>query len=46
MAAWEVVAHDVYRAILSFFCGAEVPRFIMATSIVLLPKVMNPKDFT
>ena len=44
--AWEVVAHDVYRAVLSFFCGAELPRFITATSIVLLPKVMNPKDFT
>ncbi|XP_071902080.1 uncharacterized protein [Coffea arabica] len=44
--AWEVVAHDVYKAVVSFFCGAELPRFITATSIVLLPKVMNPKDFT
>nr|XP_027067586.1 uncharacterized protein LOC113693216 [Coffea arabica] len=41
-----MVAQDVYRAVLSFFCGAELSRFIMATSIVLLPKVMNPKDFT
>ncbi|XP_071928129.1 uncharacterized protein [Coffea arabica] len=46
MTAWEMVAHDVYKAIVSFFCGAELPRFITATSIVLLPKVMNPKDFT
>nr|XP_027120563.1 uncharacterized protein LOC113737545 [Coffea arabica] len=46
MKAWEVVAHDVYKMVVSFFCGAELSRFITATSIVLLPKVMNPKDFT
>ena len=40
--AREVVAHDVYRTIVSFLCGVELPRFITATSIVLLPKVMNP----
>ncbi|XP_027184116.1 uncharacterized protein LOC113782423 [Coffea eugenioides] len=44
--AWEVVAHDVYKAILSFFCGAELPHFITAISIVLLPKKLNPDDFT
>ncbi|XP_027088680.1 uncharacterized protein [Coffea arabica] len=43
--AWEVVAHDVYKAILSFFCGAELPHFITAISIVLLPKKLNPDDF-
>ena len=46
MVAWEVVALDVYKAILSFFCGTELPRFVAATSIVLLPKIMNPKAFT
>ncbi|XP_027069890.2 uncharacterized protein [Coffea arabica] len=43
--AWEVVASDLYRAVVSFFCGAELPRSITATSIVLLPKVENPQDF-
>ncbi|XP_027152134.1 uncharacterized protein LOC113752202 [Coffea eugenioides] len=43
--AWEVVALDIYRAVISFFCGAELPRSITATSIVLLPKVENPQDF-
>ena len=43
--AWEVVAQDLYNAIVSFFCGAELPRFITATSIVLIPKVSSPQDF-
>ncbi|XP_071928179.1 uncharacterized protein [Coffea arabica] len=37
-AAWEVIEEDVYRAILSFFCGAMLLRSITATAIVLLPK--------
>nr|XP_027122288.1 uncharacterized protein LOC113739257 [Coffea arabica] len=45
-SAWEMVAQDIYKAIVSFFCGEELSCFITATSIVLLPKVMNPKDFT
>ena len=44
--AWEVVAEDVHRTILSFFAGAELPRSITATSIVLIPKVPAPQDFT
>ena len=43
--AWEVVAQDLYKAIVSFFHGAELPRFITATSIVLIPKVNGPQDF-
>ena len=46
VVAWEVVAQDVYKAILSFFCGVELPRFVMATSIVLRPKILHPNDFT
>ncbi|XP_027151985.1 uncharacterized protein LOC113752040 [Coffea eugenioides] len=45
-AAWEIVGSDVYNAVQSFFCGSEFPRLITATSIVLLPKVQQPKDFS
>ncbi|XP_071912247.1 uncharacterized protein [Coffea arabica] len=44
--AWEVIAQDVYNAILSFFCRAELPRFITSTSIVLIPKMPNPLEFS
>nr|XP_027098937.1 uncharacterized protein LOC113718221 [Coffea arabica] len=38
MTTWEVVAEDVHRAIMSFFCGVMLPRSVTATEIVLLPK--------
>ncbi|XP_027090440.2 uncharacterized protein [Coffea arabica] len=44
--AWEVVAADVYAGVVSFFCGAELPRGVAATSIVLIPKVQCPQDFS
>lgn len=40
--AWEVIAKDVYKAIVSLFCGANLPRAITSTSIVLIPKGLNP----
>ncbi|XP_027174537.1 uncharacterized protein LOC113774169 [Coffea eugenioides] len=42
----EVIAQDVHDAVLSFFCGAELPRFVTSTSLVLIPKVSNPQDFS
>ena len=43
---WEVIAQDVYNAVLSFFCGAKLPQFIKSIAIVLIPKVSNPQDFS
>ncbi|XP_071912299.1 uncharacterized protein [Coffea arabica] len=44
--SWDIIATDVYIAVVSFFCRAELPRFITSTSIVLVPKVPNPQDFS
>ena len=43
---WEVIAQNVYKAIITFFCGANLQLFVTSTSIVLLSKIMNPQDFT
>ncbi|XP_071928139.1 uncharacterized protein [Coffea arabica] len=47
--AWEVVAEDVYEAVVSFFCEQELPRSITATcgmkrSLQLVMKVLE--DYT
>nr|XP_027071862.1 uncharacterized protein LOC113696683 [Coffea arabica] len=34
----EEVRRDVHKAVVSFFCGVELTRFITSTSIVLIPK--------
>ena len=44
--AWEVVAEDVCEAVVSFFCGQELPRSFMATWVVLIPKVSSPQEFS
>ncbi|XP_027171438.1 uncharacterized protein LOC113771005 [Coffea eugenioides] len=44
--AWDIIAKDVYNAVLSFFCGAELPQFLTSTSIMLIPKVPSPQDFS
>ncbi|XP_071912409.1 uncharacterized protein [Coffea arabica] len=44
--AWEVVAEDVCEAVVSFFCGQELPKSFMATWVVLIPKVSSPQEFS
>ena len=44
--AWDIIAQDMHRAVMSFFCGSDLPRFITSTSIVLIPKIPNPQDFS
>nr|XP_027082465.1 uncharacterized protein LOC113704792 [Coffea arabica] len=44
--AWNIVGHDVFEAIVSFFCDHELLRSVMSTLIVLLPKVSSPQDFS
>ncbi|XP_027170444.1 uncharacterized protein LOC113770234 [Coffea eugenioides] len=36
--AWEVVGNDLCEAVISFFCGHELPRSVSSTWIMLLPK--------
>lgn len=44
--ASDIVAQDLYNAVVSFFCGAELPKKVIATLLLLIPKVKNPKDFS
>ncbi|KAG6488356.1 hypothetical protein ZIOFF_049599 [Zingiber officinale] len=38
-ACWEIVGEDVLQAVMDFFRGAELPRGMASTTIVLIPKV-------
>ena len=40
--SWDIIAQDVHRVVVSFFCGTELPRFITSTTIVLIPNIQNP----
>ena len=44
--AWSIIGDGVVRAVGSFFCGAELPRAVTATSIILIPKIAHPQDFS
>ncbi|XP_071902738.1 uncharacterized protein [Coffea arabica] len=39
--SWDVIAQDVYNVVLSFFYGAELPKFITSTSITDFVKGRN-----
>nr|XP_027082134.1 uncharacterized protein LOC113704429 [Coffea arabica] len=45
-SSWDIIGRDVYRAVLNFFCGEELPRQVTATSIILLAKVARTKSFS
>lgn len=45
-ACWGIVGPDVVAAVGQFFNGAFLPRSITATSIVLLPKIADPKSWS
>lgn len=46
VAAWEFIGIDVYKAILSVFINAELPRSIISTPILLLFKVQFSQQFS
>lgn len=42
---WEIVKHEVIQAVMGFFCGAELPRYITHTTLVLIPKKEVVRSF-
>ncbi|KAG6474242.1 hypothetical protein ZIOFF_068167 [Zingiber officinale] len=41
VACWEIIKEDVYGVVLDFFQGGSFPKGMVATTIVLIPKVEN-----
>lgn len=45
-SCWKIIGEDITRLVRAFFCGAEIPKFITHTNLVLLPKKENVQGFS
>lgn len=46
VTCWSIINNDVVAAIQDFFKGADIPKSISSTTLVLIPKVQSPKKLT
>lgn len=44
-ACWDTIKEKVLNVACSFLCGAEIPRYITHTTLVLIPKKEVIRDF-
>ncbi|XP_070032400.1 uncharacterized protein [Nicotiana tomentosiformis] len=44
--SWDIIGDDVLNMVRAFFCGAELPKYITHTNLVLLPKKKNVATFS
>nr|XP_009768841.1 PREDICTED: uncharacterized protein LOC104219801 [Nicotiana sylvestris] len=42
---WEIIEEDVVRMVKAFFCGQQLPKSVMHTNMVLLPKKKEVTTF-
>ncbi|KAF5468900.1 hypothetical protein F2P56_013011 [Juglans regia] len=45
LSCWDLIKEDVVAAAKDFFSGSILPRFYIASYLVLIPKVEDPKNF-
>ncbi|XP_047943058.1 uncharacterized protein LOC125189874 [Salvia hispanica] len=45
-SCWEIIGDDVVAAVMDFFAGSPIPRGIVATLNVLVPKKENPSKWS
>ncbi|XP_049406447.1 uncharacterized protein LOC125870147 [Solanum stenotomum] len=43
---WDIIKEDLYRAVLAFFCGHNMPKYMTHACLVLLPKVDHPNKLS
>jgi len=43
---WEIIGKDIYNMVRAFMGGAELPRYITHTNLVLLPKKVHVNTFS
>lgn len=43
---WDITGEDIYKMVRSSYGGAELPRYITHTNLVLLPKKVNVNAFS
>lgn len=45
LTSWAFIKEDLIEAVMGFFTGATLSRFLTASYIVLIPKVENPTSY-
>ncbi|KAH0769685.1 hypothetical protein KY290_013666 [Solanum tuberosum] len=45
-AAWNIISSDVHKVVISFFSGDILPKKIIHTCLVLIPKIDHPQSFS
>lgn len=45
LMSWAFIKEDLIEAAMEFFTGATLPRFLITSYIVLIPKVENPTSY-
>lgn len=43
---WQIIGSDLVITVQEFFCGKLLPKGFAATSLILIPKLTNPENFS
>ncbi|KAH0772342.1 hypothetical protein KY290_016323 [Solanum tuberosum] len=45
-SSWEIIGEDIHKMVKAFVCGADLPRYITHTNLILIPKKITVNTFS